>query len=343
MNVIIIGLGSVGMHYLNLMKNIKNIKKIYILENRRKVKKKNKNLNFLHLEDIKKKKLKIHYAIICTPSGSHYNFAKYFLKNKIPTLIEKPLTISLKQAKELIRLKIKYKTKCWVAFQNRFNKSIVRAKRILNQGVFGKVFFVDAALYWNRDKKYYSSSWRGKYKSDGGVLFNQSIHLLDSLIYFFGKIKNFNVVAGFNKKKLQAEDLISINFNHKNTVISNLKATTRANRDYRASLDIFCEKGRVLIKGISLNKIFYFNKKHLKEDKSNSENFRLGLGPKSGMGNGHMKLLKEFFNSNLNNSSKNLEIEDNLYVLKVIHSVYTAIYKKKNYQLIQDKEFNIKK
>ena len=85
-----------------------------------------------------------------------------------------------------------------------------------------KLFFVDAALYWHRDKKYYSSSWRGKYKSDGGVLFNQSIHLLDVLIYFFGKVKNFNVLAGFSKKN-QAEDLISINFNHKNKIISNLK------------------------------------------------------------------------------------------------------------------------
>ena len=57
--------------------------------------------------------------------------------------------------------------------------------KILDKKTFGKL---DAALY-GRDKKYYSSSWRGKYKSDGGVLFNQSIHLLDVLIYFFGKVK----------------------------------------------------------------------------------------------------------------------------------------------------------
>lgn len=342
MNVIIIGLGNVGMHYLNLIKDIKKIKKIYILENNKKIQKQNKNLYFLKLKDIKNKKLKINYAIICTPSGSHFNFAKYFLEKRIPTLIEKPLTISLNHAKELIKLKIKNKTKCWVAFQNRYNKSIVRGKNILKENIFGKVFFVDAAMYWHRNKKYYSSSWRGKYKSDGGVLFNQSIHLLDALIYFFGKIKNFNVVAGFSKKKLQAEDLISINFNHKNKVISNLKATTRANRDYRASLDVLCEKGRFIIKGISLNKIFYFNEKNLKEDKFNSENFKLGLGPKSGMGNGHIKLLKEFFNTNIKKSSKNLEIEDNLYVLKVIHSIYNTIFEKKNYQLVKDKDFNIK-
>ncbi len=341
MNLVIVGFGNVGRHYFNLIKKNKKIKRIFILENDKNLRK-NNNLNFISLNELEKNKIKLNYAIICTPSGSHYKYAKYFLKKKIPTLIEKPFVISLSHANKLINLKIKNKTKCWVAFQNRYNKSISQGKKILDKKTFGKAFFVDAALYWFRDKKYYSSSWRGKYKSDGGVLFNQSIHLLDVLIYFFGKVKNFNVLAGFSKKKLQAEDLISINFNHKNKIISNLKATTRANRDYRMSLDILCEKGRFLIKGISLNKIFYFDKTHLKNDSKNSENFKLGLGPKSGMGNGHNKLLKDFLNENLFKSPKRLDIEDNIYVLKIIHSVYKAIFNNKNYQLIRDKEFRLK-
>ena len=339
MNIVIVGLGNVGKHYLSLCKKMKIVNKIYVMENNKKI---NKSLkyNFVNKTDFEKKKIHVDYAIICTPSGSHFDFAEYFLKKKIPTLIEKPFVLSLNHAKRLINLKLKNKTKCWVAFQNRYNKSIIQGKKILDKKIYGKVFFVDAALYWHRNKKYYSNSWRGKYKSDGGVLFNQSIHLLDILIYFFGKIKNFNVVAGFTKKKLQAEDLISINFSHQNKIISNLKATTRANRDYRVSLDVLCTKGRFLIKGISLNKIFYFNNTHLKNDKLNSENFKLGLGPKSGMGNGHEKLLKDFFNKK-NKSDKMLDIENNIYILKTIHSIYSAIKRKKNYQIIEDKEFKI--
>ena len=113
------------------------------------------------------------------------------------------------------------------------------------------------------------------------------------MIYFFGPVKKFNVFGAFNKKKLQAEDLITLNLVHKNNIISNLKATTRADRDYRMSMDVLCDKGRYLIKDISLNKIFYFTKTHLKIDKLHSEHFPRGLGPKSGMGNGHKKILKE--------------------------------------------------
>ena len=41
-------------------------------------------------------------------------------------------------------------------------------------------------------------------------------------------------------------------------------------------------------------------------------------------------------------SPKRLDIEDNIYVLKIIHSVYKAIFNNKNYQLIRDKEFRLK-
>ena len=325
MNIVIVGLGNVGEHYFELLKNNRKIKNIYIIENNL-IQRKNKNYEFINLKQVNNK-FQIDYAIICTPSGSHFRYAKFFLNKKIPTLIEKPFVISLKHSKELIKLKIKNRTKCWVAFQNRYNKSIIQGKKMLEKKRFGKTFFVDAALYWHRNKKYYSTSWRGKYRTDGGVLFNQSIHLLDVLIYFFGKIKNFNVVAGFSKDKLQAEDLISVNLNHTNKVISNLKATTRANRDYRMSIDVLCEKGRFLIKGISLNKIFYFNGNNLQNDVKNSENFKLGLGPRSGMGNGHKKLLLDFLNKNKNKSEKKLDIENNKYVLEIIHSIYTAIFK----------------
>ena len=341
MNIAIIGYGAIGKHYIEQLKKFKNINKIYIIENNI-IKNLDKKYSIIKFSDIKNKKIKIDYAIICTPSGSHFNHAKFFLEQKINTLIEKPFVLSVKDAKKLISIKKRNNIKCWVAFQNRHNLAITQAEKIIKSQKFGKPFFVDAALYWHRSKSYYSKSWRGKYKSDGGVLFNQSIHLLDIIVYFFGPISKFNAFAGFDRKKLEAEDLITINFVHNNKLISNLKATTRANRDYRMSLDILCRKGRFLIKDISLNKIFYFTKNHLKIDKNNSEFFKKGLGPKSGMGNGHLKILKEFLNKKVKKSSKNLDIEKNLYVIKLIHSIYNSIYSEKKFNVVKDKEFEYK-
>ncbi len=339
MNIIIVGFGNIGKHYLEILKNFKDIKKIFIID-KIKIKFLPKNCIQLDEKSLKNSINDIHYAIICSPTGLHYKHASYFLKNKIPTLIEKPLTITTDEATKLINLKKEKKVKCWVAFQNRHNLAVNKSREILKKKKFGKPFFVDSALFWQRSKEYYkSSNWRGKYSTDGGVLFNQAVHLLDALVYNFGPVTKFNAFAGFNKKKLQAEDLITINFIHKNNIISNLKATTRANNDYRMSMDVLCENGRFLIKDISLNKIFYFKKDSIKEDKKNSENFTKGLGPKSGMGNGHKKILKEFLNPKIFKSSKNLDIEKNIYIVKLVNSIYNSLFTKKNYNTVSNKNF----
>ena len=104
-------------------------------------------------------------------------------------------------------------------------------------------------------------------------------------------------------------------------------------------MDVLCENGRFLIKDISLNKIFYFNKDSIKEDKKNSENFTKGLGPKSGMGNGHKKILKEILNPKILKSSKNLDIEKNIYIVKLVNSIYNSLFTKKNYNTVSNKNF----
>ena len=101
MNVLIAGLGNVGKHYFNLLKKMKIVNQVFIMDNDKKLKK-NKNYQIINKIDLDNKKIQIDYAIICTPSGSHYDFAEYFLKKKIPTLIEKPFVISLNHAKKLI-------------------------------------------------------------------------------------------------------------------------------------------------------------------------------------------------------------------------------------------------
>ena len=43
-------------------------------------------------------------VIIATPPNTHFLIAKQFIKKGIPTLIEKPLTMSLKEAQDLLDL-----------------------------------------------------------------------------------------------------------------------------------------------------------------------------------------------------------------------------------------------
>lgn len=325
MNILIIGFGNVGKYYFSLLKKNQVVKKIYVCEKIRLPKNSNFSQISFDINIIKEKK--ISHAIICTPSNLHFKFSKILALNRINLLIEKPFVLNLKEAKKLININKKNKKKCWVSFQNRCNLAVQRAKKLIKKKIIGNIFLLDCCLFWSRNKKYYDVSWRGRYKTDGGVIANQAIHLLDSVIYLIGEIKNFNGFIKFNKKKLQAEDLISLNFEHNNKIITSFKATTRADANYSSSIDVIGEKGRILINGISLNKINLMKNNIIKLDKKNSEEFSSGSGVFGAMGNGHKKIIEEFLNQNTIKSSYHLEIKKNLHSLEVIHSIYNSINK----------------
>ena len=88
--------------------------------------------------------------------------------------------------------------------------------------------------------------------------------------------------------------------------------------------DAIGEKGRVLVKGISLNTFHYLKGNDIKNDKKNSEEFGIGAGTIGAMGNGHLKILKEFFSKKIKNSSQKLEIRNNMHVLSLLHSIYNS-------------------
>ena len=254
---------------------------------------KDKSIKFLDIRNLNNYLNQIDLSIIATPSHLHFKYSKIFLEKNIDVLVEKPAVLQTKHAEILAKLCNKKKVRCWVAFQNRYNLAVSKLKKdVLNKRI-GKVNLVDSSLFWFRDEAYYKVNWRGNYKTDGGVLANQAIHLLDALVYIFGPIKNFDSIAGFNKNKLRAEDLILLNFEHNNGVLSSLKATTRANKDYRVSMDVLGSKNRIIIKGISLNTYHYFKDKKFFTDKKNSEKFILN-GKENAIGTGHIKILNEF-------------------------------------------------
>lgn len=319
MNYAIIGYGSIGKKYLRIL-NKKIDKKrdsIYIFDHVFLKNSKKNNHFYYNITEINKISSKFFLSVIATPSNSHFHDVIKLINKSKSILIEKPFVLSLKHAKKLIMLSKTHKVKMYVCFQNRLNKSIqylVNKKKDLS-----KPFYIDCSLFWHRDVGYYNNNWRGNYSSDGGVLTNQAIHLLDSIIYLFGEIKNFNAIAGFNSAKLKSEDIILLNSIIKNNSIFSLRATTRSNFNYDTEINLFYEKQRILISGKNFNKIYIHKNGKKKLLKKHSEIFH------DQSGNGHHKLIDLFMN-NKKKSLEMFEISKNLHVMNTIHSIYNHIF-----------------
>ena len=114
-----------------------------------------------------------------------------FFKNKKNTIIEKPISVKLKDAEKLVELEKKFKKNVFVVKQNRFNLPIIKLKTAIEKGMFGKIFLATTRVRWRRDQNYYDQApWRGTYKNDGGVLCNQAIHHIDLLQWLVGEVKS---------------------------------------------------------------------------------------------------------------------------------------------------------
>lgn len=195
---------------------------------------------------------------VCTPNGFHYENAKKILQNNINVIIEKPLTLSFKEGKELMKLAKKKGKHIFLIHQNRFNPTIQCVKKALDKGAFGKIYMITSNIFWYRDEDYYKNpSWHGSKKIDGGAFITQGSHYTDIMNWFAGdKIKSIYAIGKTLERDIETEDCGSAIIEWKNGIIGNINLSVLAyNENYEGSITILGQNGLVKIGGVALNKI----------------------------------------------------------------------------------------
>ena len=124
---------------------------------------------------------------VTTESGAHAAIALDCIDAGCHVIIEKPIALSMADAREIIRRAEEKGVKVCTCHQNRFNKSIHLMRKALERGYFGRLLHGAAYVRWSRDAEYYAQDdWRGTWERDGGALMNQCIHDIDLLRWMMG-------------------------------------------------------------------------------------------------------------------------------------------------------------
>lgn len=113
--IAVIGFGLIGKKHASIIQSHKELELCGIVENNKELinEKDFKCKFFSSIEEIFKTE-KIDGAVIATPTPLHVSHAKKFIEKKIPILIEKPISNSLKDASDLLDLAKKKSTKILV-------------------------------------------------------------------------------------------------------------------------------------------------------------------------------------------------------------------------------------
>jgi len=134
MKVGIVGIGKLGSIHLRIYKEIKGIKKIYLADTD--CEKLTPHKDFASFDDYKQLKGKVDFVSIATPTFTHFEITKFFLENKIPVLVEKPLTRSVNEAKKLVDLSRINKTLLFVGHVERYNSAYLAVKKTIQNPLF---------------------------------------------------------------------------------------------------------------------------------------------------------------------------------------------------------------
>ena len=185
MNVLIIGLGSIGKKHIEALKKINIEANIFALRSNSNAVKEEGVENIYDLNDCQ---INFDFAIISNPTHLHYEFIEKLAEKCIPLIIEKPAVNSLTAADKLVDLIEKKQVVTYVACNLRFHPCIIflkdkldAEKLIINElNVYCGSYLPD----WRPEKDFkniYSAN-----ASMGGGVHLDLFHEIDYTTWLFG-------------------------------------------------------------------------------------------------------------------------------------------------------------
>lgn len=121
-------------------------------------------------------------AIVATAAEHHVGPCSSAISKGVPVLVEKPFTLSLREAIDLVSLAEAKKVPLLVAQNYRYMRSFRTTKRLIDEGALGPIGMI--ACHYYRPPHQMAPSLRTLANS---VLFGVAVHHFDALRYVVGK------------------------------------------------------------------------------------------------------------------------------------------------------------
>lgn len=187
-------------------------------------------------------------VLVCTPHPAHSAAVIAAAEAGVNVMTEKPMTVSLREADDMIEATKKANVKFGVIFQRRFWPAAQRLHQAIQDGKLGKVVLGDLILKWWRSKEYYEMDpWRGRWDTEGGgVLINQAIHAVDMFQWFMGPVDYlFGQWDNFSHPYREIEDTAVATIRFKSGAVGVLSCTVTANPSISSRICVTGDNGAV--------------------------------------------------------------------------------------------------
>jgi predicted dehydrogenase len=183
-------------------------------------------------------------VIVSVPTKEHHKLGKFFLENKVHTFIEKPITITVAEADDLITIAEKNKMTLQVGHVERFNSAFESIKHFTRNPVF---------IECHRLNQFTKRSL------DIGVVMDLMIHDIDIILGIISSPLESISAVGINVLT-QLDDIASVRLTFENGCVCNLTAS-RVSEDVMRKIRIFQKDTYISLDYVKQEAYIY--KKHL--------------------------------------------------------------------------------
>ena len=251
---------------------------------------------------------------ICTPHYLHTEMILAALDKDIHVLCEKPMCIKAEDIPLILAAEKRSKGRLGVCHQNRYNNVNAYLKEYVSDK---KIISAHGELIWCRGKAYYAQAeWRGKKSTEGGgVLINQALHTLDLMQWFcgmpnsiLGRVENFSL-----KDVIDVEDTATLLC--EGDTRFTFFATNTGGADMPTEIRLTLSNGE--------NVVAYPDKLYINGNMVTEEDMRFILG-KCCYGNGHEKLIADFYNCIKHGQPFSMDGKEASKVVKMILAAYES-------------------
>jgi scyllo-inositol 2-dehydrogenase (NADP+) len=161
--------------------------------------------------------------VVATPNDSHFSYTKACLEAGRDVVVDKPLTPTLKEAEQLVRLAAERGRLLTVYQDRRWDGAFLSVKKLVASGALGTVVEYEARFdRFRLDAK--PNAWREQADFPAaGVLWDLGPHLLDGALVLFGEPESVCAAALRQRTSAIVDDAFDVHMQY-----PRLRATLRA-------------------------------------------------------------------------------------------------------------------
>lgn len=130
----------------------------------------------------------VDFVIISTPGFTHFEICREALDHKLNILVEKPVTLELKDTLTLREMVDKAGVKMGVIQNYRYREPVIKAKEAQLNGIIGEVKQFNGVFH-GQTLFNEPTPWSWRERENKTLLYEMMIHLLDLQVYFAGPVK----------------------------------------------------------------------------------------------------------------------------------------------------------